>query len=101
MFKKRDNPQYKTTGELLCIYRQEAVDAMIEVTKKLNVESPETTLLLNKVSGYVAGLEDLVVNYCSAPRPNDFLPLDWMKQRQEQNFPPVVGTPWLNIGDQT
>jgi hypothetical protein len=61
------------------IYGQEAVDAMIEVTKKLSVESPETTLLLNKVSGYVAGLEDLVVNYCSTPRPKDFLPLDWTK----------------------
>lgn len=100
MFKKRDNPQYKSTDKLLCIYRQEAVNAMIEVTKKLSIESPETTLLLNKVSGYVAGLEDLVVNYCSTPRPKDFLPLDWLKQRHEQNFPPVVGPPWLNIGGQ-
>ena len=100
MFKKPNKPQYKSTDELLCIYRQEAIDAMITVIKNLGVDSPEMKLLLNKVSAYVAGLEDLVDNYCSTPRPKDFLPLDWMKQRGEQNFPPVVVTPWLNIGDQ-
>jgi hypothetical protein len=99
MFKKRIDAskkitdQYKSTDELLCIYRQRAIDAMVEVMGQLkSVKTNDELLLVSPITDYVQALEALVVS-----TPKDFYPSSWMKQQIGQSFPPVRMTPWLNI----
>ena len=99
MFKKKEKtsqnitPQYKSTDELLCIYRQRAIDAMIEVMHHLETAGGhDSVLLVSPITDYVQALEILV-----ASMPKDFYPTAWLKQQTGQLFPPVRVTPWLNI----
>jgi hypothetical protein len=99
MFKKRIDAskkitdQYKSTDELLCIYRQKAIDAMIEVMRQLeSVKTNNEVLLVSPITDYVQALEVLVLS-----TPKDFYPSSWMNQQIRQTFPPVRMTPWLNI----
>ncbi len=99
MFKKKSTvPQGKSTDELLCIYRQNAMDAMITIMKDLKAAgAPDPILLVSPVTDYVLGLEVLVGEYCCSNRPKDFYPLEWLKQQTGQIFPPMRMPPWLNI----